>query len=180
MTDSSLRLKYGLFAENCQILRKNFRWDYSMMHCLGALLYANAGLPVDVEGIKDSKEIIKKITGLFSSFKETTFFALAVLLSLEPDSEKLFGRTLKVYAEMKKAGFHPSPYLTLAAFSIAKQSGAKDIRPVTDRAKELYDAMRKEHRFLTSTDDYGYAAMLAAAEFPVNQAVREMEDCYEY
>ncbi|MGF7144576.1 hypothetical protein HNQ56_003007 [Anaerotaenia torta] len=38
--------------------------------------------------------------------------------------------------------------------------------------------MKEEHRFLTSSDDYGFAALLAMSDKPVRQAVREMEDCY--
>ncbi|MGB8453379.1 MAG: DUF4003 family protein [Anaerocolumna sp.] len=180
MINNSLKEKCDLFAENHQALRKNFRWDYAMMHCLGALLYTDAGLPVNVEAIKNSKEIIKNNTGLFSSFKETTFFALATLLSLDTDPQDLFSRSFKIYGDLKKAGFYGSPYLTLAAFSIAKQSDAADTQPVVDKAKEFYDAMKKKHRFLTSTDDYGYAAMLALTGLSVDQAIREMETCYEY
>lgn len=41
--------------------------------------------------------------------------------------------------------------------------------------------MKKNHRFLTSADGYGYAAaMLALTGLPVEKAVREMETCYEY
>ncbi len=177
---NSLQDKCNLFADNYQTLRKNFKWDYAMMHCLGALLYTNTGLPVNVQAIKQAKEIIKENTGLFSSFKETTFFALAVLLSLDSEPEELFKRSFRIYGELKKEGFYGSPYLTLAAFSIAKQPGVINSEPVVRKAKEFYDAIKKKHRFLTSTDDYGYAAMLSLTDLSVDQAIREMETCYEY
>ncbi len=180
MISSGLKAKCDLFAENYRILRKNFKWDYSMMHRLGALLYTDAGLTVNVEAIRNAKEIIKKNTGLLSSFKEVTFFALAVMLSLNPEPEDMFKRSLKTYGDLKEAGFYASPFLTLAAFSIAKQSDTQYTRPIVYRAKEFYDAMKKKHRFLTSPHDYGYAAMLALTGLSVDQAVREMETCYEY
>ncbi|WFR57202.1 DUF4003 family protein [Anaerocolumna sp. AGMB13025] len=179
MINNSLQAKCDLFAENYLILRKNFRWDYAMMHCLGALLYTNDGRTADVEAIKAAKEIIKKNTGLFSSFKETTFFALSVLLSLDADPQGLFERSFKIFGELKNAGFYGSPYLTLAAFSIAKRADITDTEPVVRLAKEFYDAMKKKHRFLTSTDDYGYAAMLALTGLSVEPAINEMETCYE-
>jgi len=179
MISQNLRNKCDLFADNYQTLKKNFKWEYAMMHCLGAIIYTNAGLPANIEAIKESKDIIKKNTGLFSAFKETTLFALSTLFSLEPNPEELFQQTLKVYDDMKKAGFHSSVYLTLAAFSIAKQTEKYDVQSVINRAKEFYDAMKKEHRFLTSTDDYGYAAMLATTDLSVPQAIREMETCYK-
>jgi hypothetical protein len=150
-----------------------------MMHCLGALLYTDAGKSADVEAIKNAKEIIKENTGLFSSFKETTFFALSVLLSLDADPQGLFERSFKIFGELKTAGFYGSPYLTLAAFSIAKRPDITDTEPVVRLAKEFYDAMKKKHRFLTSADDYGYAAMLALTGRLVEPAINEMETCYE-
>ncbi len=178
MINETIQNKCDLFAENYQILRKNFKWDYAMMHRLGALLYANAGVVADVEIIKNAKEIIKKYTGFFSSFKETTFFALSILLSLETNPEELFKRTINVYNDMKEVGFHSSPYLTLAAFSIAKQTEGNDVSLVINRAEDFYEAMKKEHWFLTTSDDYGYAAMLAMTDTSVSQAIQEMETCY--
>lgn len=174
----NLQKKCDLFEDNYQILKKNFRWDYAMMHRLGALLYANAGLGADVNAIKGIKEVIKANTGFFSAFRETAFFALSVLLSLEDNPEELFQKTLKIYGRMKETGFHSSVYLTLAAFSIAKQTEEYEITSVISRAREFYDAMKKEHRFLTSSDDYGYAAMLSMSDLSVPQAIAEMEYCY--
>jgi len=179
MISENLRNKCDLFADNYQTLKSDFKWEYATMHCLGALIYTNVGLPANIEAIKESKEIIKKNTGLFSYFKETTFFALSTLFSLEPNPEELFQQTTKVYDDMKKAGFHSSVYLTLAAFSIAKQTEKYDVPSVINRAKDFYEAMKKEHRFLTSADDYGYAAMLATTDLLIPQAIREMETCYE-
>lgn len=178
MISENLKKKCDLFADNHQSLKKNFKWDYGMMHCLGAIIYTNVGLPVNIEAIKESKEMIKKNTGLFSSFKDTTLFALSTLFSLEPNPGELFQKTIKIYDDMKKVGFHSSAYLTLAAFSIAKQTEEYDVPSVINRAKEIYDAMKTEHWFLTSSDDYGYAAMLATTDLSVTQAIREMETCY--
>lgn len=179
MVQEILLNKCDLFIENYQILKKNFIWDYSNMHRLGALFYANAGRKADPEAIKAAKEFIKENTGFFSCFKETTFFALAVMLSLEENPKETFRKTLKVYDEMKMDGFHSSVYLTLASFSIARQIPAEEIPAVINKAKGIYDAMKKEHRFLTSTDDYGYAAMLAMSDRTISQAIADMEYCYE-
>jgi hypothetical protein len=179
MINKELVQKCDLFGENYRIIRQNFKWEYATMCCLSALLYTNVGREVNVDEIKKTKEIIKSNTGLFSAFKETTFFALATLLSLEPNPTELFHKTINIYQKMKEERFHSSPYLTLAAFSIAKQTEDYQVDAVINRAKEFYDAMKKEHRFLTSSDDYGYAAMLATTDLPVAETIREMETCFE-
>jgi hypothetical protein len=179
MVWENLQKKCDLFECNYQILKKNFKWNYAMMNRLGALLYTEAGLEVNVDAIQAAKDIIKGNTGIFSIFKDTTYFALSVLLSLEPNAEELFQNTLKVYKQMKDAGFHTSVYLTLAAFTIAKQTKEDEVFSVINRAKDFYDAMKRKHMFLTSTDDYGYAAMLSMTELSVPQAIDEMENCFE-
>lgn len=179
MLNESIQKKVTLFADNYEELKKNFMWEAGIMLRLSALIYTNNGLHVDIKEIKSGKEIIKKNTGIFSSFKETAFFALATLLSLEEKQEELFHKTLKVYDELKQEGFHSSVYLALASFVVAKQIDDFNTPAVVHKAKELYGAMKKEHRFLTTADDYGYAALLATTNLSVDQATIEMENCYE-
>lgn len=178
MISADLIKKCELFSDNYHQLRKSFKWEYASMQCLGAYIYAKDGLTVNVEAIKNSKEIIKNNTGIFSSFKNTAFFALAVMLSQEENPMEVFKNTLSVYEDMKKAGFHSSVYLSLAALAIAQQS-REDAGDTIRRAKEFYNRMKENHWFLTSADDYGYAAILGAADLPIDSSVMEMEKCYD-
>jgi uncharacterized protein Yka (UPF0111/DUF47 family) len=179
MLSNNLQYKCDLFAENYQILKKNFKWEYSMMLRLAGVICANAGLKADKEAIKNAKKIIKNNTGIFSNFKDISFFVLSTLFSLEKNPENMFLKTKKVYEQMKKIGFRSSPYLTLAAFSVAKETEDQNVPAIIDRAKEFYDSMKREHKFLTSSDDYGYVAMLANTDIEVSKAIKEMESCYK-
>ena len=179
MLSDNLQYKCDLFTENYQILKDNFKWEYSMMLRLSGIICTNAGLKADTEAIRNAKKIIKNNTGIFSNFKDISFFVLSTLFSLEQNPESMFLKTKRVYEEMKKIGFHSSPYLTLAAFSVAKQTEDENVPAVINRAKEFYDSMKREHKFLTSSDDYGYAAMLAATDLEVAEAIKDMEFCYE-
>lgn len=177
MLSNNLQHKCDLFAENYQLLKKNFKWEYSMMLRLAGVICTNAGFKADVEAIKKAKQFIKNNTGVFSTFKDISFFVLSTLFSLEKNPENMFLETKSIYEEMKKVGFRSSSNLTLAAFSVAKQSS--DQNAVIRRAKEFYDSMKREHKFLTSSDDYGFAAMLATTDIDVAKAIKEMEICYE-
>lgn len=177
MWQSEIKEKTDLFAENYQELKRSFRYEYGQMHYLGALLYVNDGRRVRAEEITKAKDIIKRNTSFFSAFKEAAFFALAAMLSLEDNAEEVFKKTLNIYDDMKAAGFHASPYLTLAAFSLGKNADF-DSKSLIKRAKGFYDAMKREHRYLTSMDDYGYAAMLSASDLEIEPAIHEMEACF--
>lgn len=173
-----LENKCNLFANNYIELNKRYRWNNTINTRLGALLYTMENRVADAEAIDRCRKVIKENTGVFSQFKDTTNFMSSVMLALQPEPEVMFKSILNVYDAMKKEGFHSSPYLVLAAISIALQSDPYDYRKVIISAKTYYDAMKEEHKFITSSDDYGFAALLAMTDKPVDQVVKEMENCY--
>ena len=174
----SLENKCDLFANNYIVLSKKFKWNNTINTRLGALLYAMENREADVDAINRCRKIIKDNTGVFSQFKDTTNFMSSVMMALQAEPEVMFKSILNVYDAMKQEGFHASPYLVLAAISIALQSDPYNYQKVIVSAKNYYDAMKEEHKFITSSDDYGFAALLAMTDKPVEQAVREMESCY--
>ncbi|MBH1942126.1 DUF4003 domain-containing protein [Mobilitalea sibirica] len=174
----SLKNKCDLFAENYKQLYKSFKWNYTSSVRLGALLYTMSESKLEIDRIKECKSFIKNKTGVFSQFKDTTNFITSVMLSLQENPAKLIEEAIIIYKDMKKEGFHSSPYLVLAALSIAMEAEDYQYNNIIKSAKSFYDAMKKEHRFITSSDDYGFATLLAMSDISINQAIREMENCY--
>ncbi len=173
-----LENKCELLANNYVLINKKYKWNSSINNRLGALLYVMDNRGADLDAIDRCRKIIKENTGVFSQFKDITNFMSAVMLALQPDPEVMFKSTLNVYDAMKREGFHSSPYLVLAAISIALQTDPYDYQKITRSAKAFYDAMKQEHRFLTSSDDYGFASLLAMTHRPVDQVIKESENCY--
>lgn len=174
----SLQNKCDLFADNYKVLKANFAWGYTINNRLGALLYSMENKEVDPQAIRDCKDLIKKNTGIFSQFKDVTNFMVSTTLSLQAEPERILQNTLRVYDEMKQEGFYGSPYLVLAAVSIATQVEENEYLQTIRKAKEFYHAMKEEHPFLTSRDDYGYATLLSISGISIPEAVKEMEQCY--
>jgi hypothetical protein len=175
----TLRNKCDLFADNYMELSKKFKWNYATNLRLGALLYSMDSRTVDADAINRCRKVIKENTGVFSQFKDTTNFMTSVMLALQAEPEAILKGALSVYDTMKKEGFHSSPYLVLAAISIALQADPYNYQRIILSAKSFYDAMKEEHKFITTSDDYGFAALLAMTDKPVDQTIREMEVCYK-
>lgn len=91
-----------LFVTNTQIIKKSFKWQNVMMHRLAALLYAAENKQADGEAIRNSHELIKQNTNLFSAFRGNSAISVATLLSLTTDQEKKLDDTLLIYDLMKK------------------------------------------------------------------------------
>ncbi len=174
----TLRTKCNLIAENYQDLAKVLKWNSSSNLRFGAFLYTLHGKKVDADAIIRCRTIIKENTGILSQFKDITYFITSVILSLQDNPGAVFSSILKVYEALKQEKLHSSPYLVLAATSIAIQAEPYDYTRIAASTKNIYTAMKKEHKILTSSDDYGFAALLAIQDKPIPEVIKEVETCY--
>ena len=176
MTDAMLR-SCELFVKNRNIMKENFKWDSSQMHPLCASLYSEKGLEIDAERIKECKNIIKRGTGFFSEFKGTAILALATMLSMETDPEGKFRQVTEAYGKLKLE-FHSSPYLPLASFVMAEMTNSIEFERIISKAKSIYSSMKKDHPFLTSSEDSGFAVLFALSDLSKERAVTNIEECF--
>ncbi|GAB1157828.1 DUF4003 domain-containing protein [Paenibacillus illinoisensis] len=167
-----------LFVSNTQIIKKSFKWQNPMMHRLAALLYAGENKTADGEAIRQSHDLMKQNTNLFSVFRGNSAISIAAMLSLTTDQESKLADTLHVYDLMKQIKFRTSDFLAVAAYQIAAQAAPDQFQYTVERAKAFYDQMKAKHRFLTGQDDYIFAAMLALSDLDVESGVDRMEQLY--
>lgn len=171
-----LQQRCDTFAHNKEEIRKGFRLEYPLTHCLCALLFGDK--QAHVEKMKECKRIIKAEEGLFSSFRGYAFLAMAAMLAQEDDPAARFAEVKRTYTALKKKKFWGTDFLALAAF-LVRESDEQKTDELVDRAREAYRLMKDEHPFLTSSEDYGYAVMLAMSGMRPADAVAEAERCYE-
>lgn len=177
--NDSLKNRCEMFVKNRDIMKDNFKWENSMMHPLCASIYTEKELAIDADKIKLCKEIIKDNTGIFSNFKGVPFMALATTLSLNANPESKFKEVLKIY-DILRNEFNSSSYLPLSAFVISDIADINDYEKIVIKAKDIYQKMKKEHPFLTSCEDSGFAIITALNDLPADAAITEIEECYNY
>jgi len=174
----SLKQRCELFVLNRDIMKENFKWDNYLMHPLCANIYSEKGLKINPDKIKSCKEIITHNTNIFSNFRSVPLLALSAMLSLDEDPENKFQDILKIY-DLLKLEFHSSTYLPLSSFLIDEMADKNDYRTIIKKAKEIFSKMKKEHPFLTSGEDCGFAVILALSDLSVDESINEMERCYD-
>lgn len=167
-----------LFIKNSYDMKTAFKWDYRMIQMLSALIYSCEGKMVDTGRIKESKQIIKDNTGLFSNFKGNSSLVIATYLSLKEERESLFKRTVYIYDKLREAGFHGCEYLTIAAFNIANQCNDEECEEIIIKSRSIYEGMKKNHFLLTGSDDYIYATMLAMSNIDSDVLIKSHEEIY--
>jgi len=159
--------KLALFVSNAQVIRGEFRRHNAMTKRLAALIYAQENKPIDTEKIERCYALMKQNTGLFSSFRGNMSLCIATMLSLSPDPQGMFDKTLQVYGMLKASKLRSSDYLAVTAFQIASQTEPANYQNAVDRTREFYDAMKKRNFFITGQDDYIFAAMFALSDIGV-------------
>ncbi|RDU23138.1 DUF4003 family protein [Anaerosacchariphilus polymeriproducens] len=172
-----LKQKCEIFVINKNIMSKNFPWDYSAFHALSASIYMEKNREIDPNDIKWCKKVIKQNTGTFSNFKNTSFLALASMLSVYDEPEEEFKKVKEIYQLLKKE-FYGSAYLPLCAMIISELSEQEDYGRVIQKAAAIYKNMKKEHPFITSSEDASFAVMFALSSLSVERVGIEMEQCF--
>ncbi len=171
--------KAELLVSNFEEINKAFKWDSSLSKHFGAMVAATREARIDVERIRAAKAEVKVETGWMSHFRGNNEFLIAVLMSVENDSDYILKNAVAVYDSMKEAGFKRSDYLAIAAYFVSKGSDSGKWSYVIERMKGFHQAMKANHFWLTSDDDYIYAAILAMTQLEIESTMINIEDCYK-
>lgn len=177
--NSELLQKVDLMVDNFHSLDKAFLWEMGIAKHFGAMIAATRESAIHPDQVKTTKKLIERETSIWSYFRGTNEFLLAVLLIGEQQPELVLDRTIDTYETLKKRGFHSSSYLVLAAFSLAKNGPADTFERTLDRFELFYKGMKAHHFWLTGENDYVYAAVLALSDLSVDPAVARTEEIYQ-
>lgn len=177
MNETTLRRCQQLI-DNRDLVKTVFRWDSGLMHLCCAGIYSAKGLDVDVPLLQASKALLKSRVSAFSNFRSTAENAVAAMLAVTGQPEQTLENGLAAYELLKKE-FWGSAYLPLTAMVIAQHAHPQRYGEITVRTREIYNRMKAEHPFLTSSEDSALCALLALVDRPNDQLVNDMEECYQ-
>jgi hypothetical protein len=143
------------------------------------LSYAIEGSAADADTLLDAISYIKKNTKWFSYLRSSRVYSAAYLTSGKRNIESEFPRLMHCYEIMKKAGFSSSNYLPIAAYALYSTTPRGLEQSKAETAKLVYEAMKKQHRFLTSPDDYASAVILASSDRQIDEMLKDAEQTYQ-
>lgn len=179
MQEYILRNKLNLFIKNYGKIKEiKGSWQMGMMQysCVLSSTIKNQNInPIKVE---ESIDIIKKNTGMFSNFRGHSLFYLSNLLSTKSDIENSFKSILSIYEKLKSTGFYNDAYLPFAAIIICENKDKMDADTSIEKTKYVYDFMKKNHRWLTSSDDYCRASLIAIHSKDLGNDLEYIEESY--
>jgi hypothetical protein len=174
-----LKEKVNLMVENYKELKGNFKWDTSLLKHFCAMMHATRGEKVNIDRIKEIKKYIKEETGWTSHYRGNNQLIIATLLCFEEDYKSFFKNMAAVHETMRQHGFRKSEYLPLATYTMVKNVPEDQWNCKLQRMDEFYRSMKEKHFWLTSTDDYVFAAVLATTDLDVKETMVKVEECYK-
>ena len=172
-------MKLELFIKNVQAIRKEFAWHDAKAKRLSALIYTLEGKEIDIAAIDASLKIIKNNTGMFSQFRGTMALVIATKISLAPSPVETFNRTLDCYNKLKDSKFGISNFLVIAAHLIVAETELYDVDQVVKKARDIYEGIRKNRRFMTGEQDYIFCVMLALSDIDPIEGVARIKELYD-
>lgn len=180
MLEITINNKLDLLIQNNEKIKEvKGSWQMGMMQqsCILSSTIKNEYIvPSKVE---ESIEVIKNNTGIFSNFRGHSLFYLSNLLSNKENKEESFKSILNTYNKLKENKFFNDTYLPFTAIIIDENKNKVDIDTAIYRTEYVYDFMKNNHPFLTSSDDYCRAALIAINSNNLDSDLEYMENCYK-
>ena len=174
----SLNKKCRLFVENRDTFKRAFPMGNSYLFPVCASLFTDRNRLADVEELKNASKLLHSRVNVFSNFRGACELPLIAMLALCEDGEKRLDDTVAVYGRLKEH-FWGSEYLPVAAMIISGDVSSERYGEVCERAREIYDLMKKEHPMITSSDDCVSSVLLALSDMSDEEIIRETETCYD-
>lgn len=121
--------------------------------------YVTAAKEFNAVNFSRAMAALKERAGWFSPLRGHLLPIMAAFLTQSGDfMDESADRLMEKQRALKQAGFRNSIHSYLAALLMDDDSNM--FEKEAERAKKLYDAMKKQHFLLTSDDDYAYSMLL--------------------
>lgn len=142
------------------------------------MMYINNKTQPDFQYLKDARDYLRQHTSVFSNFRGINELIIAVMIALNGNYQRCFDEAKLCYEELLKEGFKRGTYLPVAAIYIVSNSNPAERVQIIQRMHLIYKDMKANHFWLTSQDDYIYAALLATSKRSVEEIAQISEDYY--
>ncbi len=175
--NEQLMNEYRKYLACKEALSKVFKFEMDFMVAVCAADACSKGITVDADKIKACEKILKKNTGIFSGFHGNMSMPVIMMLAGADDPEEKMKQANEFYKILKK--YHSdSEHLAYSAAVLTDMTTQERIEEIAERGKRIYQLMKKEHRFLTGSEDVVFALLLAFSEKSDEAMIEEMEECY--
>lgn len=178
----NLEYKIDQFLSIYNEIKNVLKWKVSdkRMIMLVSSMYVANNRPFDLQQFLRISEHIKSSVDAFNTLRTSQRYSIAAMLDIRFDhAEDVFQSYLDLYENLVKGGFKRGMFSYIAAGVIFTGNTAPtEYDGLIEKAQSIYKAMRKEHMFLTSQNDYPLAVLLASRNEKIHSLMEHIEGFY--
>lgn len=153
-------------------------WNYGRVSLATAGLYLTAGKPLNVERIKECRELLHSKAGFLSDFRQNSEYIICSKLAMQSDPEAYFDSLNEVYKKVLP-GIVGDERAILAAILLADMRAGPERETAIADTKAIYKKMKEAHRFLTGGEDLPYAALMAQSKWSNDEVYERAESAFQ-
>lgn len=180
--ENELMAKLETYETYYSILKKELKWQVvdARVLMLISSMYVVRKKELDVERFKEIAEYMKKKKGVFSALNGAQVYVGAATLDIRfDDPEDKYHEWMEVYDQLVNNSFQRGSFTYISALLVLDIKKEADSRnDLIERAKRVFDLMKKDHMFLTSSSDYPIAVLLAASPEEEGPLMVKIEELY--
>ena len=165
------------FITNRDAVKEVFRSENSHAYPLCANIFCVRGMLVREEELRQCRDILKKQTGAFSPFRGKVSAPIAAMLAAGEFPIHRMEQATANY-EILRGVFPASDYLALTAFLLTDMDVPQGVPALAERARRLFDLMKKKHPFLSDPGDSVFAVLMARSARSDGDLMKDLERCY--
>jgi hypothetical protein len=183
MTEPDFRVQ--IYLNTLELLARKRRWteDKTAYRFAACVLSTTVRLYEDPqEEFQRIADLIKARAGWFGTLNSPMRYVVtAIILRCGFNPQQMLAGIERIRQgfrelKMRRGGMHE----VVAAVVLILGEGDTLIAPDRlERMDRIYQRFKQHHRWLTGTEDYPAAALLAGTDIPTDQIVQEVEEAYE-
>ena len=173
-----LQSRCELFIENRHKLQKTSGIEYYSIYTVASNVLTSKNVEADQDKLKACRKLLKEKTGVFSAFRGNITLPLVSMLALDDDPQGKMDRAASLYKQLSKE-FSASDCLPLAAMMLTDMVSDDEAEKIIERSRGIYRLMKKDHPFLTGSEDSVFAVLMAFSDKSDTQLLSDMEQVYE-
>lgn len=172
MVESKISQYLNLYEQ----MRSSYKWKIADPALrMIPLFYLMKDHPFDPQRYEEFLKGIQNQTGMFSNFRGTNQYLIAAMMDTEGYTSAAVTQLLELEKQLKHAKIK-GPYMPMVAVSLLSEASLA-MRLV--KANDIYQLMKREHKFLTGSDDLPMAVLLAKDQREPEVLIAQMETYYD-
>lgn len=173
--DKKLKDFLERFMYNQELLRSRYKFESASACALAAVESTARGRDLEIETLEKAEDLLKKETGIFSSYRGVLRIIVLSKLSSSRYPERLLKESLEV-REILKNYFIPGDYTALLSLLLPEL--CTYVEEAVVFGKEIYEGIKRDHRFLTGGEDILLSCLIAATTKKDIRILDDIENCF--